>query len=194
MSAPGPPLAVLAELTHRCPLQCPYCSNPLELERRSLELDTETWQRVLREISALGALQVHFSGGEPTVRKDLETLVRTAAGEGLYVNLITSAVLLTEARVEDLAEAGLDHVQISFQDTEAANADRIGGYAQGHDRKLAAARWVRQAGLPLTVNMVVHRQNLHNLPAMFDLAVGEIDESEFSTWLRANSTRTADPA
>ena len=192
MSAPAPPLAVLAELTHRCPLQCPYCSNPLELERRSLELDTETWQRVLHEIAAMGALQVHFSGGEPTVRKDLETLVRTAAGEGLYVNLITSAVLLTEARVDALAEAGLDHVQISFQDTEAANADRIGGYEQGHDRKRAAARWVRQAGLPLTVNMVVHRQNLHNLPAMFDLAVAldahriEIAHVQYYGWAFEN--------
>ena len=192
MSAPGPPLAVLAELTHRCPLKCPYCSNPLELERRSHELDTETWQRVLGEIAALGALQVHFSGGEPTVRKDLESLVRTAAGEGLYVNLITSAVLLTEARVAELADAGLDHVQISFQDTEAANADRIGGYEQGHDRKLAAARWVRQAGLPLTVNMVVHRQNLHNLPAMLDLAVAldahriEIAHVQYYGWAFEN--------
>ncbi len=192
MSTPGPPLAVLAELTHRCPLQCPYCSNPLELERRSLELDTETWQRVLGEVAALGALQVHFSGGEPTVRKDLESLVRTAASEGLYVNLITSAVLLTESRVEGLAEAGLDHVQISFQDTDSANADRIGGYEQGHDRKLAAARWVRQAELPLTVNMVVHRQNLHNLPAMFDLAVAldahriEIAHVQYYGWAYEN--------
>ena len=99
-------------MTHRCPLQCPYCSNPLELERAAGELDTETWLRALEEIAELGALQIHFSGGEPTVRKDLETLVAAAAQAGLYGNLITSAVLLTEARVEALAEAGLDHVQI----------------------------------------------------------------------------------
>ena len=174
MSLPEPPIAVLAELTHRCPLQCPYCSNPLELERAAGELDTETWLRALEEIAELGALQIHFSGGEPTVRKDLETLVAAAAQAGLYGNLITSAVLLTEARVEALAEAGLDHVQISFQDTEAGNADRVGGYAGGHEKKLAAARWVRATGLPLTLNMVVHRQNLQHLPQMFELAI-ELD-------------------
>ncbi len=174
MSVPDPPIAVLAELTHRCPLQCPYCSNPLELERAAGELDTETWLRTLEEIAELGALQIHFSGGEPTVRKDLETLVAAAARAGLYGNLITSAVLLTEARVEALAEAGLDHVQISFQDTESGSADRIGGYDGGHEKKLAAARWVRATDLPLTLNMVVHRQNLERLPQMFELAM-ELD-------------------
>ena len=174
MNGPEPPIAVLAELTHRCPLQCPYCSNPLELERAAGELDTGTWVQALDEIAELGALQVHFSGGEPTVRKDLETLVQAAARAGLYGNLITSAVLLSEARVEALAEAGLDHVQISFQDTEAGNADRIGGFAGGHAKKLAAARRVRATGLPLTLNMVVHRQNLQHLPQMFDLAI-ELD-------------------
>ena len=174
MSAPEPPLAVLAELTHRCPLQCPYCSNPLELERRQTELDTETWIRVLQEIADLGALQIHFSGGEPTARKDLEDLVAAAAGASLYSNLITSAVLLSRERLEALAEAGLDHVQISFQDSEAAGADRIGGYASGHEKKLAVARWARELGLPLTLNMVVHRQNLQHLPEMFEMAV-ELD-------------------
>src|SRR4030088_3473637 len=132
MSTPSPPMALLAELTHRCPLQCPYCSNPLELERAAGELDTATWRRVLGEAAALGVLQVHFSGGEPTARKDLEELVAHAAKLGLYSNLITSAVLIDEARIKALAAAGLDHVQISFQDHDAANADRIGGYAGGH--------------------------------------------------------------
>src|SRR5215469_7902890 len=108
----GPPLGVLLELTHRCPLQCPYCSNPLALEPSSGELDTETWLRVLDEAAALGVLQVHFSGGEPTARKDLPQLVRRAAERGLYSNLITSGVLLEQRRLAQLREAGLEHVQI----------------------------------------------------------------------------------
>src|SRR5512145_1957636 len=125
MSAPAPPLALLAELTHRCPLQCPYCSNPLELERAAGEIDTATWRRTLDEAASLGVLQVHFSGGEPTVRRDLETLIAHAASLGLYTNLITAGVLIDRPRMEALAKAGLDHVQLSFQDHEAGNADRI---------------------------------------------------------------------
>src|SRR5437660_3784392 len=106
--SPDPPMAMLAELTHRCPLQCPYCSNPLELDRVRDELDTATWLRVLDEAAALGVLQVHFSGGEPLVRRDLEALVARAAQAGLYSNLITSAVLLDDRRVESLVAAGLD--------------------------------------------------------------------------------------
>ena len=166
-----PPLALLAELTHRCPLQCPYCANPLELERASGELDTATWKRVLDEAAALGVLQVHFSGGEPTARRDLVDLVTHAAASGLYSNLITSGVTLDEASVNVLARAGLDHVQLSFQDAEPENAERIGGMVGAQARKLATARLVRAAGMALTVNFVVHRQNLANLPAM--LALGE---------------------
>ncbi len=176
MTAPAnigidPPLAILLELTHRCPLRCPYCSNPLELERRGAELDTATWRRVLEEAAELGVLQVHFSGGEPTVRHDLETLVAGAAGLGLYTNLITAGVLLDEARVARLVEAGLDHVQLSIQDSDAVNADRIGGFAGGYRRKIQAARWIRAAGLPLTVNAPVHRQNLAHLEDIIALAV-----------------------
>ncbi|HYM29850.1 MAG TPA: pyrroloquinoline quinone biosynthesis protein PqqE [Candidatus Cybelea sp.] len=173
-SIPSPPFALLAELTHRCPLQCPYCSNPLELERAAAELDTATWRTVLEEAARMGVLQVHFSGGEPTARKDLEELVACAAKVGLYSNLITSGVLLDKPRLARLVDAGLDHVQLSFQDVEAANADRIGGYAGGHAKKLAVGRIVRELGLPLTLNAVVHRQNLHNLRAFIDLAV-ELD-------------------
>ncbi len=163
------PLGLLAELTHRCPLRCPYCSNPLELVRAGRELDTETWQRVFDEASALGVLQIHLSGGEPTVRRDLEALVRHAAARGLYTNLITSGVLLDEARVAALDAAGLGHVQISIQDAEAGSADRIAGFA-GHARKIEAARLVGAAGIALTVNAVVHRQNLERLDAMIALA------------------------
>jgi pyrroloquinoline quinone biosynthesis protein E len=164
----APPLALLAELTHRCPLQCPYCSNPLALERAGVELETEVWLRVLREAAALGCLQVHFSGGEPTARRDLEQLVKQAADCGLYTNLITSGVLLEGARLIRLLEAGLEHVQLSFQDSNEAGADRIAGFA-GHRRKIEAAARIRGAGLPLTANFVVHRQNLSHLEAMIAL-------------------------
>lgn len=171
---PGPPLALLAELTHRCPLQCPYCSNPLELERAGNELDTATWRRVIDEAAELGVLQIHFSGGEPTVRRDLGELVAHARAAGLYTNLITAGVLLDRERLRALTAAGLDHVQLSFQDSEAGSADRIGGYRGGHAKKLEVARLIREAGLPLTLNLVVHRQNLDNLPQLLDLAV-ELD-------------------
>ncbi|HMA16604.1 MAG: pyrroloquinoline quinone biosynthesis protein PqqE [Bacteroidota bacterium] len=170
MTTLGFPLAILAELTHRCPLQCPYCSNPLALEAASAELSTAEWKRVIGEAAELGALQIHFSGGEPTARRDLEELVAAAAEAGLYTNLITAGVLLSRDRLEALREAGLDHVQLSFQDSEAAGCDRIGGYAGGFAKKLDCARWTVELGLPLTLNMVVHRQNLAHLPAMLDHA------------------------
>ena len=192
MSDVSPPLALLAELTHRCPLGCPYCSNPLELERASGELDTEIWLRVLNEAAKLGVLQVHFSGGEPTVRKDLERLVRGCSEAGLYTNLITSGVLLDETRIAALVEAGLEHLQLSFQDSEKAGGDHIGGYKGGHIKKIEVARLVRKAGLLLTLNMVVHRQNLHNLPDMIDLAVDldahrvEIAHVQYYGWALKN--------
>ena len=174
MTAIAAPLALLAEITHRCPLQCPYCSNPIELERAKEELDTETWVRVLGEAAEMGVLQVHFSGGEPTVRKDLAELIAAAERQGLYTNLITSGVLLDGPKLAALAEAGLEHVQLSFQDSAEPGGDRIGGFKGGHRKKIATARLVREAGLPLTLNMVVHRQNLHNLTDMIALAV-ELD-------------------
>ena len=122
------PVGLLAELTHRCPLQCPYCSNPLELERVNKELSTEMWCSVMAQAGELGILQVHLSGGEPTARRDLEEIVSAASEAGLYSNLITAAVTLNAQRLEDLAKRGLDHVQISFQDVDAENADRIGAY------------------------------------------------------------------
>ncbi|HEV2677444.1 MAG TPA: pyrroloquinoline quinone biosynthesis protein PqqE [Aliidongia sp.] len=169
MSAPAPPMGLLAELTHRCPLQCPYCSNPLELERAAGELDTATWLRVLDEAAGLGVLQVHFSGGEPTARRDLPALVRRAAERQLYSNLITSGVLLDERLLADLVEAGLDHVQLSFQDVDTANAERIGGMVGAQAKKRAAAALIQQAALPLTLNFVIHRQNADHLPAMIAL-------------------------
>ena len=170
MPTVDPPLALLAELTHRCPLRCPYCSNPVELERASTELSEQDWRRVLREAAELGVLQVHFSGGEPMVRRDLAALIAEAASHGLYSNLITSGALGGAREIAAFAEAGLRHVQLSFQDHEAANNDRIAGLAGAHERKTKFAAAVRAAGLPLTLNMVVHRQNLDDVAAMIDMA------------------------
>ena len=184
-------MALLAELTHRCPLQCVYCSNPLHLERSSVELSTEEWQKVLEDAADLGCMQVHFSGGEPTARRDLELLVEGASRHGLYSNLITSGVLLDEVRLKRLSDAGLEHVQLSFQDSEASGADRIAGF-EGHAKKLAFAKMVRGAGLPLTANFVVHRHNLGRLPAMIDLAVAlgaqrtEIAHVQYYGWALRN--------
>ena len=182
------PYAVLAELSHRCPLQCPYCSNPVELERASGECTTDEWRRVMDEASDLGVLHVHFSGGEPTVRRDLEELVAHAAKIGLYSNLITSAVLLDEDRVRQLADSGLDHVQISFQDSTPELGDRIAGYKGAFEKKKKAARLVRKAGLPLTVNAVMHRHNLHHLEDMIRMAVDldaeriEVAQVQYYAW------------
>jgi PqqA peptide cyclase len=169
--SPEPPFALLAELTHRCPLQCPYCSNPLELERADRELTTDEWRGAIRQAAALGCMQIHFSGGEPTVRPDLESLVAEAAAAGLYTNLITSGVLCDGPRLGRLASAGLEHVQLSFQANTAALGNRIGGHAGGHEKKLSFARHVRDSGLPLTANFVVHRQNAHQLEDMIGMAV-----------------------
>jgi pyrroloquinoline quinone biosynthesis protein E len=191
-TAPPVPVGLLAELTHRCPLQCPYCSNPLALERVAGELTTAQWLDTLTQAADLGVLQLHLSGGEPTVRRDLEEIVAQAAKVGLYSNLITSAVLLTRERLQGLAERGLDHVQISFQDTDAANADRIAHYKAGHAKKLEAARWVREIGLPLTVNAPIHRQNIDSLPAFMELAVSlgarrlEVAHVQYYGWALKN--------
>ena len=165
------PLGLLAELTHRCPLGCPYCSNPLALEGRDDELDAKTWARVFREAAALGVLQVHLSGGEPAARRDLAELTASARDAGLYTNLITSGVGLTNERLGALGEAGLDHVQISIQDSAEASADHIAGYRGAYARKNALAAEVIRLGLPLTVNMVVHRANIDRIPDMVALAL-----------------------
>jgi pyrroloquinoline quinone biosynthesis protein E len=161
---------MLAELTHRCPLSCPYCSNPLDLSRRDAELTADEWARVFGEAADLGVLQLHLSGGEPASRRDLEAIAASARSAGLYVNLITSGVGLTLARLEALAQAGVDHVQLSVQGTSAASADRVGGYRGGFDRKMEVAGHIAQLGLALTLNAVMHRHNLDELPAVFDLA------------------------
>jgi PqqA peptide cyclase len=170
MSAVAPrPVALVAELTHRCPLHCTYCSNPLELVRRSRELEDATWARVFREGEELGVLQVLLTGGEPLLRPDLEDIVAAARARDLYATLITSGVPLTRARLRALADAGVDAVQLSFQGADASG-DAIAG-TPVHARKLEAAAWIKECGLPLTVNVVLHAHDLDQVEAI--VALGE---------------------
>ena len=167
MNAPRP-FALLAELTYRCPLHCPYCSNPTQYPTGN-ELPTDVWTRVLREAAALGVMHVGFSGGEPLGRRDLAALVAEARGAGLYTNLITSGVGLDDRRAAELRGAGLDSVQISFQSDQADEADHIAG-ASAHARKLEAVRTVRDAGLALSMNVVLHRGIIGRLPEIVAFA------------------------
>jgi pyrroloquinoline quinone biosynthesis protein E len=182
------PMALVAELTHRCPLKCPYCSNPLEMARASQELPTADWSRVFTEAAALGILHLHLSGGEPMVRGDLPALVRAAADAGLYTNLITSGVLLDEKRLAALLEAGLDHIQLSFQHADQEQAERIGGMPGAHAKKIEAAGRIKAAGLPLTCNFVIHRQNARDVADMIALAADlgaervEIAHTQYYGW------------
>jgi pyrroloquinoline quinone biosynthesis protein E len=185
------PFGLLAELTYRCPLHCPYCSNPVDLPPVGRELTTDEWKRVLAEVGEMGVLHVLFSGGEPLLRPDLAELVAAARAAGLYTNLITSGIGLTPARLAQLQAAGLDSVQISLQADEEVLADAIAGSA-GHARKLEAARLVRRHGLPLTLNVVLHRANIDRLPALIDLAerLGahrlELANTQFYGWAFRN--------
>jgi len=163
------PTTLLAELTHRCPLHCPYCSNPLDLIRAESELTTDDWKRVFTQARALGVLQLGLSGGEPLLRKDLEELAAHARQEGLYSTLVTSGLGLTRARAERLKEAGLEHIQISIQDSDPVVAERIAG-VRSVQHKQAAAALVRELGFAFTVNVVLHRANLDRLEEIIDLA------------------------
>jgi pyrroloquinoline quinone biosynthesis protein E len=186
------PTGMLAELTHRCPLRCPYCSNPVELDRRSQELDTETWLRVLAEAARLGVIQVHLSGGEPTSRKDIAVIVRACAELGLYSNLLTSGIGLDEAKMTALAEAGLDHVQLSFQATRPETNDLIGGLDGALAQKLETARLVTRLEIPLTLNAVIHRRNIGEIEDFVRLAVDldakrvEIAHAQYYGWALKN--------
>ena len=186
------PLGLLAELTHRCPLGCPYCSNPIALDPRSSELDTQTWARVFTEAAALGVLQVHLSGGEPGARRDLVEITAAARSAGLYTNLITSAVGITIETLRKLGEAGLDHVQISIQDSEPVSADHIAGYKGAFARKRAFAAEVVALKIPLTVNAVMHRANIDRVEDMVALALSlgatrvEIAHAQYYGWALKN--------
>lgn len=183
---------MLAELTHRCPLQCAYCSNPIELLKANRELDTVQWLDVFAQAANLGILQVHISGGEPTLRRDLPELVAALSARGVYTNLITAGVGVRDGMIAGLAEAGLDHVQLSFQGAVAATTDMIGNHPGAHAKKLETARQIREAGLPLTINAPIHRKNIDEVEQFIDLALDlgaeriEIANVQYYGWALLN--------
>ncbi len=191
MIAPRP-YVLVAELTHRCPLRCAYCSNPTAaMGGGAAELGTEAWLGVLREAEALGVVQLHLSGGEPLLRDDLEELVAAARSLELYTHLVTSGLPLSKERARRLREAGLDAVQLSFQSADPARAKRIAG-VDAWDKKLRAAEWLREAGLPITLNVVLHRDNLDEVEGFIALAeeLGagrvELANTQFLGWAYVN--------
>jgi pyrroloquinoline quinone biosynthesis protein E len=201
------PYTLVAELSYRCPLRCLYCSNPVTLPRRAgavspatsaaqaaaglPELSAADWSRAIREAAGLGVLQLHLTGGEPLVREDLAEIAASGRAAGLYVNLITSGVGLTEARLSELKAAGLDAVQLSFQDSDPSIAAVTSG-ADAHSAKLRAAALIRSAGLPLTVNVVMHRANLARTAQIVALAEAlgahrvELANAQYLGWALAN--------
>ncbi|MEO8879560.1 MAG: pyrroloquinoline quinone biosynthesis protein PqqE [Gemmatimonadaceae bacterium] len=185
------PTTLLAELTHRCPLHCPYCSNPIDLARSQSELSTDDWKRVFTQARELGALQLGLSGGEPLIRRDLEELVAHASSLGFYQTLVTSALGLTRERAVRLKEAGLEHVQISFQDSEKEIAEKIAG-TRSWDAKLQAAQWIKELDFAFSVNVVLHRSNLDHLAEIIDMAAAlgadriELANTQYYGWAVLN--------
>jgi PqqA peptide cyclase len=169
MSTRPNPLALIAELTHRCPLHCVYCSNPVELTNRAEELPTEIWSRVFQEAAQLGVLQADFTGGEPLARTDILELIGAARTAGLYVNLITSGIPMDEARLAKLIEAGLDHLQISFQGAREDTAQEISG-TKSHAQKLRVLDWLKKVRVAVTLNFVIHRRNIDQIEEMLEIA------------------------
>ena len=185
------PLALIAEVTHRCPLHCVYCSNPLQLAGTSEELSTAEWTSVFQQGGKLGMLHAHFTGGEPLARTDLTELIAAARAAGLYTNLITSGLGLNEQRLKALVDAGLDHIQISFQDSREEAANWIAG-AKAHAHKIELSRAIRRHKIAFTVNLVVHRQNLDHLEEMIAFIEQlnpervEIAHTQYYGWALAN--------
>jgi PqqA peptide cyclase len=187
------PSTLIAELSYQCPLHCPYCSNPVDIggETYRRELATEDWIRAFREARALGVLQLALTGGEPMLRRDLVELCAGAREAGLYSSLITGGTLLTRERAQELRSAGLDHVQISFQSPNAGDNDRIAGN-RSFEKKIAAARHVKELDFPLTINCVLHRQNLDRIAELLDLALDlgaqrlELANTQYYGWAVPN--------
>src|SRR5467141_215262 len=185
------PLALIAELTHRCPLHCVYCSNPLELQSRTNELTTEVWSRVFMEAAEAAVLQADFTGGEPLARPDIVELVRAARSAGLYVNLITSGLPLDEVKLAALVSAGLDHIQLSFQGAREETANEISG-TKSHAQKLRVLDWLSEHRLAVTLNFVIHRRNIDQLQEMLAIAVSscatriEFANVQYYGWAFAN--------
>src|SRR5215211_794037 len=187
------PFTLIAELSYQCPLHCPYCSNPLDIgaEKYRRELETEHWIRTFREAQALGVLQLALSGGEPMLRRDLVELCEGSRDAGLYSSLITAGTLFTRERAEALKLAGLDHVQISIQSPNAEENDRIAGN-RSFEKKIAAARFAKELDFPLTINCVLHRQNLDRIAELLDLALDlgaqrlELANTQYYGWAVPN--------
>ena len=185
------PLSLLAEVTYRCPLQCPYCSNPIELAQYRRELDTATWVRVFGEAADLGVVQLHLSGGEPLVRRDILELVREASRVGLYTNMSTGATVVDDAKLERLREAGLDHLQVSLLDSRPDSNDWLAG-ATSFDRKRDAVRGAKRLGFPVTLNVVLHRHNLDRIEEVIALAQEwrvdrlELAHTQYTGWAFRN--------
>lgn len=188
---PGPPLWLLAELTYRCPLHCAFCYNPTDLAQHTDELGTADWKRILDEARALGAVQCGFSGGEPLLRDDLEALVAHARGLGYYTNLLTSGVGLTPARADALKAAGLDHVQLSFQDSTREVNDFL-SHTRTFDLKQRVARLIKERGWPMVLNVVLHRLNLDHIDRIIDMAEAlgaeyvELANTQYYSWAHLN--------
>jgi pyrroloquinoline quinone biosynthesis protein E len=163
------PFSLIAEVTHRCPLHCLYCSNPIELQRKEEELRTEEWARVFEQAAKLGVLHLHLTGGEPLARNDLPELIAAGRGAGLYVNMITSGIGLDELRLSSLVNSGLEHLQLSFQDLDETTANHIAG-TRAHALKLALVPVIKKFSIAFTINLVVHRMNLNHLEAFIGLA------------------------
>ncbi|MGL4439819.1 MAG: pyrroloquinoline quinone biosynthesis protein PqqE [Bosea sp. (in: a-proteobacteria)] len=191
----APPLGLLAELTHRCPLRCPYCSNPLEMDRRSAELSGAEWMRVIDEAADMGVLQIYFSGGEPMLRPEIGDLATHAMRAGLYTNLITSGVGYKPEAMARMADAGLDHVQLSIQGVDDGAADKVAGMRNSAATKRALAAEIQRLGLRLTVNAVIHRGNAEQIPALVRLAEEwgaariEIAHVQYYGWAVVNRAR-----
>ena len=185
------PLALIAEITHRCPLHCVYCSNPLQLAGTKSELLTEDWVRVFQQARGLGILHLHLTGGEPLARADLKELIQAAHDAGLYTNLITSGIGLPEARLSELVDGGLDHIQLSFQDSRDEPANWIAG-TKAHAHKIVLSELIRRFPIAFTVNLVVHRQNLDHLEEMIAFAEElkpdrlEIAHAQYYGWALKN--------
>lgn len=192
MTAAGPPLGILAELTHRCPLQCGYCSNPLELLKANRELTTQDWISTFRQAASLGVLQVHLSGGEPTLRKDLDQIIACLAENGIYSNLITAGVSFSRDDLSRFRQAGLDHIQISFQGAQPETTELVGHLKGAHEKKRSAAAWAVELGLPLTINAPIHKLNIHEVPDFVALALElgaerlEIANVQYYGWAHLN--------
>lgn len=191
----GKPIWVLLELTYRCPLKCVFCSNPVDFERyQAQELSTEEWKGVIHDARKLGAMQIGFSGGEPTLRKDLEELVGEANDLGYYTNLITSGIGLTSRRLAALKEAGLKHIQLGFQSSDRATANMLAG-VESFDRKLAMAREIKAHGFPMVLNVPITRHNIAQIPEIIELASSlgmeylELANVQYYNWALLNRDR-----